>query len=496
METARGLVMVSPALKSKSAPKSQEKKTPPFKYTTVSISEIVEKDYRMEASVFGIEGRQARRDIENCKYPVVNLGDEFIKNAFYLGRFKRIYVDKENGIPFILPSQITEIYPKAIKFISPETDVDIHSTIVKKGQVLLTRSGTIGVVSYVSKTLNNKSLSDDVIRLDAIEYPGYIYAYLKSKIGRLLVETNNYGAVVSHIEPEHLNNIPIPNPPPILKQEIHNLIEESFKLRDESNQLLDEAQALLKQAFQLPDIEQLKTKAKQFDKKADLLNYSLPLSELNNRLDGSYHVPIVQAIEKYLQKHSQEITTVGDSRVSQSVVLPSHFKRIYVQQGEGTILIGGKNLYTLDPSDKKYLAPGQYSEKLRNNMLISENTIIISAKGTPGKVVISPKHWAGWFISSNLIRVVPCSNDIAGYLFCFLSSPYGEILLRRQIYGAVVDIFEPVHINDVMFPFCKNQAIQKQINTKVLNANKKRAKAYELEQEALTILNDKVIYSQ
>lgn len=259
---------------------------------------------------------------------------------------------------------------------------------------------------------------------------------------------------------------------------------------------MDESQSLLKQAFHLPDIEVLQGKAKQFDKKAGLLNYSVTLSELNNRLDGSYHVPIVKAIEKHFKKHAKEVTTISDSRVSQSVVLPSHFKRIYVQEGEGTILIGGKNLYTLDPSDKKYLAPGQYSEKLRSNMLISENTIIISAKGTPGKVVIAPKHWADWFISSNLIRVVPCSNDIAGYLFCFVSSPYCEILLKRQIYGAVVDIFEPVHINDVMFPFCKDQDIQKQINAKVLYANKKREKAYKLEQEALSVLNEKVIYAQ
>jgi type I restriction enzyme, S subunit len=39
------------------------------------------------------------------------------------------------------------------------------------------------------------------------------------------------------------------------------------------------------------------------------------------------------------------------------------------------------------------------------NMLLSENMIIVSAKGTPGKVVITPKHWEGWFISSNLMKI-------------------------------------------------------------------------------------------
>ena len=216
----------------------QEIRSPEFRWTNVNLQEVVETNYRLEAVVYGTEGRQARQDLAQCKWEIVRLGDKLIEEAFYLGRFKRIYVEKKNGVPFILPSQMTEVYPRASKFISPTTNIDIENTRVKRGQVLLTRSGTIGVVSYVSKTLENQSLSDDVIRIKATEYSGYVYTYLKSKIGRLLVETNNYGAVIKHIEPEHLNAIPIPNPPAALKQEIHNLIEESFNLRDESNELL------------------------------------------------------------------------------------------------------------------------------------------------------------------------------------------------------------------------------------------------------------------
>ena len=469
-------------------------KTKPLKWELVDIQEVIDSGYRLEASV--IEGREARKNLEMCRWNIVHLGDKFIEEAFYLGRFKRVYVEEKNGVPFILPSQMTEVYPKASKFISPITNVDIGSTRVKKEQVLLTRSGTIGVVSYVSKTLENQSLSDDVIRIKTKEYSGYIYTYLKSNIGRLLIETNNYGAIVEHIEPEHLNHTPIPNPPPILKQEIHNLIEESFSLRDESNELIDEAQALLKEALLLPNIEDLQERAEEFDKTTGVLNYSVPLSELSDRLDGSYHVPIVSVIEQHLKKQAKEVTQVGDSRISQSVILPSHFKRIYVDGGNGTPLIGGKDLYSLDPSDKNYLAANQYKEKLKKDMLLAENMIIVSAKGTPGKVVITPSHWNGWFISSNLIKIVPASGEIAGFLYCFLSSPYGEVLTKRQIYGAVVDIIEPIHVKSIMVPFLKNEEIQIEINNKVLEANRKRTEAYELEQEALTVLNEKVIYAR
>lgn len=495
METAGGAIMVGQSLQSAQSPEIREEKSPLFKWTSVAIQEVIAKDCRLEASVYGIEGRQARKNLEKCKWDIVTFGDGFIDNAFYLGRFKRVYVDKVNGIPFILPSQITEIYPKAVKYISPETNIDIESTRVKGGQVLLTRSGTIGVVSYVTKTLENQALSDDVIRIETKEYSGYVYTYLKSKIGRLLVETNNYGAVISHIEPEHLNDIPIPNPPPILKQEIHNLIEKSFKLRDESNELINEAQALLKEALKLPNIEKLQAKAKQFDKKAGVLNYSVSLGKLGNRLDGSYHLPVVQAIEQHLEKTAKEVIKIGDGRISQSVILPGRFKRIYVGEGSGITFFGGKQIYEIDPSNKKYLSLGQHSDRIKDELKIQTNTTLITRSGTIGKVTIVPEHWDSWIPNEHIIRVVPINKEIAGYLYAWLSSDYAYPLITRYTYGAVVNEIDDKQVSEISIPLLHDENTQKIINDKVLKANKKRSKAYELEQEALHVLDEKIIYA-
>ena len=464
-----------------------------LKWTTVGVREVVEQDYRLEASVYSNDSRQARRDLEQCKWDIVHLGDEFIEEAFYLGRFKRIYVEKKDGVPFILPSQITEVYPKASKFISPTTNIDIKSTRVKQGQVLLTRSGTIGVVSYVSKTLENLSISDDVIRIETRPYSGYIYAYLKSKIGRLLIETNNYGAVIKHIEPQHLNHIPIPNPPPILKQTIHNLIEESFKLRDESNELMDEAQALLKEALQLPDVEELQSE--QGDQKAGMFHYSVPLSELGNRLDASYHVPIVQAIEQHLQKTAKEVVKIGDSRISQSVILPGRFKRVYVEEGSGIVFFGGKQIYELDPSNKKYLSISQHGDRIIDDLKIHTNSILITRSGTIGKVTIVPEHWDSWIPNEHIIRVVPTNNEIAGYLYAWLSSDYAYPLITRYTYGAVVDEIDHKQVSEIVIPLLHDEKTQQEINNRVLEANQKRAEAYHMEQEALTVLDEQVIYA-
>lgn len=486
--------MVAQPYDSSQTTENQEPKSSDFKWTTVNLQEVFETSYRLEAGVYGIEGKQARQDLARCKWEIVFLcGEKGLTSAYHRPRFKRIYVEKSN-FPIYQPAQINELYPKPSAYISGLTQTDIDALRVEKGQVLLTCSGTIGNCTYVRDTLDNLIFSHDVIRIEPKEYSGFVYAFLKSKTGFSIINTNNYGAVVKHLEPAHLKAIPIPNPPSVIKQEIHNLIEESFKLRDESNELLDAAQVLLKEALELPSIEVLHEQAKQFDETADVLNYSVPLSGIHSRLDGSYYVPVVEVIEQDLAKKAKEIVKVGDDQISQSVVLPSHFKRIYVNEGQGTVLIGGKHIGSLDPADKKYLAAKQYQEKLKNDMLLAENMIIVSAKGTPGKVIIIPSHWQEWFISSNLIKIVPASKEIAGFLYSFLASPYGQTLIKRQIYGAVVDIIEPIHVESIMVPFLKDEKVQAEINDTVLEANRKRTEAYNLEQEALRALDEKVIY--
>ena len=335
-----------------------------------------------------------------------------------------------------------------------------------------------------------------MIRIKAKEWAGYIYTYLKSKVGRLLVTTNNYGAVVKHIEPEHLNHIPIPNPPPILKQEIHNLIEESFKLRDESNELMDETQVLLKETLQLPKVEELQKRAEQFDKTAGVLNYSVPLIELIDRLDGSYYVPIVKAIKQELAKTAREVVSVGDSRISQSVILPSRFKRIYVEEDNGVAFFGGAQIAELDPSNKKYLSRSQHKKKIMDDLEIHINSILITRSGTVGKVAIVPEHWEGWIPNEHVIRIVPANNEIAGYLCAWLSSDYAYPLITRYTYGAVVDEINDKQVAAVSIPLLHDENAQKTINDKVLEANRKRTEAYKLEQEALTVLNEKVIYAR
>ena len=465
------------------------------KWCSVALSEVLSNDNRLEASVFKVEAKQARELVEKSKYDLKAInGQNGFLTAYHRPRFRRIFLEKsEYGI--FQPSQITEIKPKPDSYISELTDVNIEKLRVHKNQILLTCSGTIGNISYVSKTLDNQIFSHDLIRMTSHTETdsGYIYAFLKTNIGQLLIKTNNYGSVISHIEPKHLENILIPNPPEILKKEIHNLIVKSYNLRDESNDLIDEAEKLLIEELKLPPIEDFKPEY--FDKEKDIRNFEVSLSKLNNRFDGSYHIPLVDCIKEHLQKYAETVTDIGDKNISKEIILPGRFARTYVEEGQGTLFFGGKQLLELYPSTEKYLSRSVHSERIKEQLFIKENMVLISCSGTIGKVNIAPKHWEDWAINQHVLRVIADKN-ITGYIFSWLNSDYGKELICRNIYGSVVDEITDKHLSNVAIPLLRNKEIQTKINNLVLEANEKRYEAYVLEQKAIKMVNEKVIYAK
>lgn len=479
-----------------SAIQDVEIKDDPLKWCSVSLSDVIARGTRLDASVYDTVAKQARHNIENGKYPYTQLygNDCPVRDAYYGSRMKRNYIPASNpkAIGFLGSSEMLDIYPKPVKFME-DTD-RVSDSHVSFGTILLSRSGTIGNLTFVSKTLSRFLVSEHAIRLTCEEYPGYVYAFLKTKAGQALLHSNIFGAVIQEIEPEHLKNIPIPSAPKSIKDEINSLIVRSFELRDESNDLLDEATELLVQELELPPIDEFKRHTAYYQKNVPVDTFSVRLSELDGRLDGSYHVPVVNAIVRHFRQHAAEVTTVGNPRISKEIILPGRFKRVYVDEGHGRVFIGGKQLWQLDPSNKKYLSIVHHADRIKRQLELHENMTLITCSGTIGKVALVGKHWENWTANQHIIRVVPASDDLAGYLNVFLSSDYGHELITRYTYGSVVDEIDDNHVSQIAFPILKNQAVQARINSLALEANGKRYQAYRLEQEALKKMNDEVIY--
>ncbi len=468
----------------------------PLKWCSVSLSDVVSHGKRLEATAFDVVAIESANVIRQCKYGYHRLtDDDQISSALHAPRFKRDYVEKNHpdAIGFLGSSEMLDVKPTATKFIckSLAYKLDLYADI---GTVLLSCSGTIGNVSYIGKSQLPFSYSQHIIKIICRENSGYIYTCLKHSLIHRQILSLVYGAVIQEIEPEHLSGVIIPNAPGELKKKINDLIIRSYELRDQSNELIDKATALLIEELQLPDINAFDVKL--YKKKAPVDTFSVKLSDMSGRLDASYHVPIVDAITEHLRKYAEEVTTVGDARVSKEVILPGRFKRVYVDEGYGRVFIGGKQLYQLDPANKKYLSNVHHGDRIAKQLELHEDMTLITCSGTIGKVTLVGKHWENWTANQHIIRVVPANKDIAGYLNVFLASDYGFHLITRFTYGSVVDEIDDNHVRAIPIPLLKNHELQQQINGLALEANQKRYEAYQLEQEALRIMDAEVIYAK
>lgn len=450
---------------------------PPLRWCAITREQVISNGYRLDASAYDIDAMEALACVHHNPYGWVYLWSEkgLVKEAYHGPRAKRNYLPQ--GIPFIGSSEVLEVKPNPIKFVDKSF---LDSYGVKRGQVLLSCSGTIGRTSFVNRTLEGYCVSQHALKITA-DYAGYVYAYLSTEVGRSIVKSFTYGAVIDEIEPEHLTKLPIPNAPEEVKRSIHEAVVASYDLRDQSNDLIDEAQRLLYYALGLP--AKMELKPQYYAPDAGFRCFTVKREELNNRFDASYHVPEVKEILSLIAQNATEVTTLGDSRVSKEIILPGRFKRIYVEKGKGVPFFGGKQLLQLDLPDK-YLSNSSYSDGILGEICIKDGDILISARGTIGKSVLAYPHWIGGLISDNIIRL-NCAESIRGYIYAYLNSWIGQALLLREVSGSVVDVIEPFNVSVISIPLLKDASVQLRINDLVLEANALRYKAYLKEQEAL-----------
>ena len=460
-------------------------------WSTVSLSDILSNGKRLEASVFDIEAKHAREIVKKTRYnyKYLSLEKDFAE-CFTCPRFKRLWLEKSD-YPIYQPSSILDVYPTIDGYISKLTKTNIDKLRVKKGQVLITCSGTIGNVSMVNKTTDNQIFSHDLLRVRFKEEVdnGFFYTFLKTSIGRAILISNKYGSVISHIEASHMDELIIPNPPYLLKKKIHDLVIDSYSKRDESNDLIDEATRLLIDALELPPMDEIEKEAFSYSK--EISSFPVRLSELNGRLEANYHTTIVSVMEKYLSKKSK-VLRLNDKLITKQIVLPGRFKRTYVSKGNGKVFVGGKEIGQLDPSNKKYLSLTHHSDRIQKELLLKANMILVTCSGTIGKVSIVPKHWENWTVNQHVLRVV-CNPSYIGIVFVWLNSEYGKKLIVSKTYGSVVNEIIDKHLGDIALPVLNDEIVVDRINSLINNANQLRYEAYLKEQEAIKIMNREVL---
>lgn len=132
-----------------------------------------------------------------------------------------------------------------------------------------------------------------------------------------------------------------------------------------------------------------------------------------------------------------------------------------------------------------------HKKRYDKELKVKENWILVTDRGTIGKTVLVPKQMDGMAVSQNVLKIVPKMHS--GYLFCFLNSEYGQLLIKRQSYGSVVNMIDDICMGNIKIPMLSNKDKLNEIDNMVLESNKLRYIAYKKEQEAINIMNKEVL---
>ena len=106
------------------------------------------------------------------------------KRIFAPPLFKHIYLDKDNGYPFMTGSELTKFNMRYYRWLSKKGVKDINDYVVKKGTLLLYKSGTtdggiLGNVFIADEVLDGCCLSDHVIRIVFENEAGWTFWVIK-----------------------------------------------------------------------------------------------------------------------------------------------------------------------------------------------------------------------------------------------------------------------------------------------------------------------------
>ncbi|MBD2487771.1 N-6 DNA methylase [Aulosira sp. FACHB-615] len=169
---------------------------------------------------------------------------ELVKDIFYPGRFKRDYTESlENTVPFLGGSNIAQLIPVTEKRIL-KNSLHYEELALKSGWILVTRSGTTGIVSTVPEDWEGFAASEHIIRIIPNPeklHPGYLSGYLRSQIGQRLLRDGVFGSVIDEISCSYIASIPVLHPKDLNQVEkIGEKIAQADILRAKASSLISE----------------------------------------------------------------------------------------------------------------------------------------------------------------------------------------------------------------------------------------------------------------
>ncbi|RRR67071.1 MAG: restriction endonuclease subunit S [Candidatus Viridilinea halotolerans] len=375
------------------------------------------------------EARVALERLQARKEPLhkVTLGGlDGIINA---GRFPRTWVNDLNyGIPFLSSTDILQADLSRVSLIAKSAVAQNEKLLIREGWTLITRSGTIGRMAYSRPDMDGLACTEDVLRVipdpERIP-PGYLYAYLSSRYGVPMIVSGTYGAVIQHIEPRHIADLPVPRLGEAIEREVHNLVSEAARLRAVSSSLFIEGTSKIFSTLGIVDSQRHIWYQDQ-----RRLGFNVKSNELRTHRALNYDPRYVDVQKIIKGDRFSYLGEICDPNFFGSGII---FKRIDADPEFAVRLVGQREAFQVRPE-------GRWISKASIEglgLIVPTGTTLIAAHGTLGETelycrsVYATERTSEYAFSGDFVRCVPLEDHIlSGYLFAFLRSETAFRMLR------------------------------------------------------------------
>lgn len=438
---------------------------------------------RLDCGPYTSGALEARIRLESLRSGVVPLSSVTrggLLGIYHAGREGRTWVDDpEHGVPFLSSSSILAADLSNLPLISRKQVQQNPLFTLRKGWTLITRSGTIGRMVYCRPDMDGLACSEHVMRVvpDSAKIPpGYLYAYLSSRFGVPQVVSGTYGSIIQSIEPQHIADLPVPRLGEALERQVHELVEEAGRLRASASQILNETPRLFQSELGLRSLVGART---------DLFGVTEVRSvDLNQRLDATYHSRAAHEAEAAIRDGIYPVKRLIDC--VRRYFKPPLFKRLWVDSGaHGCQFISGVDAYRLQAENQRFVS---FRTPEFDQFVVETGWVIFQAAGQIYGLFGQPLLVAGWleglFCADDLYRLVPNSVEDGAWLYGYLRTPHGSVLLKRQASGnSIPRVWDP-HIRDIVIPW-PDQTTRHRLAEPILHAHQLRESARLSERRAL-----------
>lgn len=436
-----------------------------------------------------LEARDALTQLKVRKDSLRTLTTGYAGGIYNGPVFARVWVnDPTQGVPFLSNSDMLNSDLSTVPLLQRRyaQSKKLAHLKLSAGTTLITCSGTIGRMTYVRPDMDGMWSSQHIMKVvpnpDSVP-PGYLYAFLTSRYGVPLVVSGTYGAIIQHIEPEHIANLPVPRFGPEFEGEIHQLVEESSRLRSMANMQLATSLKQLEDAagFSSDDLPQV----------TEFSHTSVKCSDLKDRLDAPYHSAAALSAEKMLDRSPLGVEML--SSVVKRYFKPPIFKRLWVESEEyGRLFVSGNDIYRYQAEEPRYVS--RRTPKF-DEFVLERGTVVFQAAGQIYGLFGRPLYVNGWlegaFCADDVFRVSPFTEIDGAFLYLFLRTRVGEALIKRQACGnSIPRVWEP-HISRlrVLWP---DPSVRESFAKPVIEAHEMIEQARQAELKAIRLLEQKI----